>query len=1699
MAIVDRPYAGNWQPNKRTIVQYTPDVLVYLNGDSSLPGCQTCHHNIDLQEFVTSVSVDCGVEPGASNATISMSIPRFYGDSLFRDGNTLLKTALEVHLYARGYFPMKGLTTPNARAGGVDLSDVPQYPYYPMFHGVVTSVTHEYSGGYYSANLTCNGMLHFWQHMKVSTNGSYFGARPQNSRVRTTLTGHPYSGRTPYAIIYDLYRDTTGAAAGVGFALQSRTNYSATSSTTRDSIFSLAMRYWERRFRDRMYGLRMHGASGQMFTASQQAYLSQYRTSSQAGRFIAANLHQRVHGRDVFTQNKALLLGLNDRRPGGRVLRQVDLNLLPDSGDGIGLNVTQMQAFVTDISSYGQVNLFESTYESKLDVATQVTNVTGFEFYQDVDGDLVFKPPLYNLDTSSSRVYRIQPEDIISISFTEGEPEATYIIIKAGPFANMRGVVDEAEWGVRSVYVDYKLVAQYGWREQSVETQYYNNARSAFFAGVAQLDRTNAGVNSCTITIPMRPEIRPGYPVYIPHIDCYYYVQSVSHAFSFGSQCTTTLNLIARRRKFFAPGSASINNAEQHGVNAIDLANTSLPPKPLQALTPDGVPRLIGFPNVVMALDSTHINPQFFIYGFQVEDSVLSTGTRHRQNQNRENFLNSFVQVLVSNGLLGLSSSQPPTANPMEGPWTIQRSGFESITLQRRDLLTALGNYITLRSESRTALTTLQANRTRLVEQLAALQSKEGRTAAETERMNVGLPAEIAQIDRDAENLRANFGTQAESSSTIGAIRQDVTNTREALGRAHLPHHRNLTAHDAGLVAVFAYLINQARPQTLGPGYADTSRDPTGTINESANILDLLNDRKASMSINIPGYYRYYSASHPNPDQQGYDPIDTTPTEEEGDTSTAPGAPSAPDATGGVGGVTRHSDGTISTTRREGMGTLQDAERRENTVPRQLTTMDGPHAAAYLREAWRMAHGGTAPNPVVLAILCAQWAHETGRGRHMYNFNFAGIKATNATNSNWDGASIYTLSREPQGLVYRNYRAYGSAIQGAQDYLGVLMRVHGEAIRHVVQSPDPERYIRDLYASHYINNGSGAGYVNSVRSLTGTALREWVPASNNITPDLARATPTTPRPPVAPTNNRRTPATANRHSRRHPPSNTATAPAATPASDTTTSGTTVNLRRGDFEAVQVVNASDIEGASRDTAKDLVSLTVAVPERGLKVRTSLSTTPMVVPTSQIFTLTFEERGVQRSSNVPTVTLNGGASITTARQSFEACLANPPQAEALARVFATKDRVDLTNIGQTGGDLVGFAVAGITNLKGANGQVIDAVLNIAGGVPNNYATLNGRVVTTERVLTSENAAQILLEKATALLTEVTRRNQSGLEETLRLASNTTNTTTGRAAEVALQPLRYWVEDIILLFGSRNVPSGLPFHTEYRTNFVGASAQDKTFSPVFPVSDARGYEHYGSYQYGRGLSIEPGGNYERLMAIDPFRYTTPSRVEAFVRAVRQSPISRGPDGSLVLDARVREQLQAIAGDESFRTSIGGQIALEFAENSTAGSTDDRTAMIANGLANFIMSNRDSVTKLPINNAAFNLMDLEPMGAHDTCACRGAESDLLLAAYMAGVNDQTFVSVDAPDEASGWLTGQMVAASGAWSAAQQAMRGSSTGRGRRSMLDQVAGWQHLIDQTRTGVDSAAAGATSTLDEATRRLGQGAEQVAARFGRVGQ
>lgn len=655
MGVEDRPYVGTWRLNQHSVVRHTPDCLVYVNGNLEVPGCRTCSGRIDLQKFITSVTVDPTLQPPAT-AQITMQIPRHFGDDLFRDGQFLLEAGLEVHIYMRGYFPVSDMLRGAPVDSEVDFTRAVLYPYYLVHHGVVTEVSHEYSGGEHTASLSCADLLHFWQYQRVATNASVFGNRPTNSKVQPNLVGHKLNGMTPYGIIYNLWRDSFGEAGGVEFAMGNETNSAASSSGLNSSLWSFMIRYWEQRFSESMMSLRMYGADGSLYNCFEQAFLATLAHSQfqDLAKYDFSQLPAKPTSDFEKTALQARALGWDKTsvRLGGA--SEADAQ-----GNNLGINVTQMQAFVHDVSQWGQVNLWESKYETKLDIAKAVSQITGFEFFMDVDGDLVFKPPFYNLDTKDAPAYRIRPVDIRSISFRETEPEATTVKGTGGAFSNIQ-VGLTGEWGIRAEYLDYRLVAKYGWRQETFETQYYGDPRAMFFSAVNRMDLFNIGVRSASVQIPVRPELRPGYPVYIEHLDVYGYIQSMNHSHQFGGECTTTLNLVGIRAKFMAPGEAG--DGEPAGVANLDLAATTMPKLPLQLIGDDGHPRLVGVPNVVMALDPETINPLFFVVGADLENLATTEG------------INILIRAARLSGRLSLGEAQTemtPEQQWLQGPFML--------------------------------------------------------------------------------------------------------------------------------------------------------------------------------------------------------------------------------------------------------------------------------------------------------------------------------------------------------------------------------------------------------------------------------------------------------------------------------------------------------------------------------------------------------------------------------------------------------------------------------------------------------------------------------------------------------------------------------------------------------------------------------------------------------------------------------------------------------------------------------------------------------------------------------------------------------------------------------------------------------------------------------------------------------------------
>jgi hypothetical protein len=119
------------------------------------------------------------------------------------------------------------------------------------------------------------------------------------------------------------------------------------------------------------------------------------------------------------------------------------------------------------------------------------------------------------------------------------------------------------------------------------------------------------------------------------------------------------------------------------------------------------------------------------------------------------------------------------------------------------------------------------------------------------------------------------------------------------------------------------------------------------------------------------------------------------------------------------------------------------------------------------------------------AILTAQWAHETGHGSAMYNFNFGGIKGVGPS-----GLTVAQRTREGyaqnERKIIDNFRAYTSVEEGAKDYVQLLLSRYRSAVQ-AAERGDSSGFVRDLKDKGYFT-GDPVAYERSIVSIANRAI-----------------------------------------------------------------------------------------------------------------------------------------------------------------------------------------------------------------------------------------------------------------------------------------------------------------------------------------------------------------------------------------------------------------------------------------------------------------------------------------------------------------------------------------------------------------------------------------------------------------------------------
>lgn len=505
------PFQGNYIPNLRPTIAVAPDAIVHINGETDLIGCPSCKRKFDLGKYITSIQVNLDIDSVPGTASINLSVPRHVVDDFYYQGHPIITSMMEVEIYSKGYYTLEGL---------------PQY--YPLFWGLITEVGSGWSGGEHTVTIQCADILKWWEICRMNINPAFTATSGQLGR---SIFGNTLYGTNVYDVIFTLSNMAFGDTIVATGSLSSLIKEQAQASTFQSALGDI-MQYWQSRFTKIRSNLLLYGVNG---IAIRGDSISHAFSSGKAtpGRQSIANAVRNANGGPSAAQ------------------------LIFDPTD------PSVTAFRTQFQSAGEVNFWQSEYQTKLEIANLCKEAVGFEFYMDSTGDIVFKPPFYNLDILPNKpISWIQDIDILDMDFTDSESEVVTQLTIEGNFGGNVDYGFGSEVSPFTSVTDYHLLRKYGWRPHTYPSEFMGDTLRMFYHGLDILDRINSKRFQANITIPHRPELRLGFPIYLnaPPIDEIWYIRGINHNIQFGGRTTTSLSLTARRQKFVAPKGISTLN-----------------------------------------------------------------------------------------------------------------------------------------------------------------------------------------------------------------------------------------------------------------------------------------------------------------------------------------------------------------------------------------------------------------------------------------------------------------------------------------------------------------------------------------------------------------------------------------------------------------------------------------------------------------------------------------------------------------------------------------------------------------------------------------------------------------------------------------------------------------------------------------------------------------------------------------------------------------------------------------------------------------------------------------------------------------------------------------------------------------------------------------------------------------------------------
>lgn len=231
-------------------------------------------------------------------------------------------------------------------------------------------------------------------------------------------------------------------------------------------------------------------------------------------------------------------------------------------------------------------SFYQGDFKVRRDIAYQVSEDTGFNFYADRNGEIWFTPQRFDIThILSARIpnaYVIDDLSIVSYGFIEDDTNVySSVYVSTDPDL---GEASLQELGLfTAAYRDDDVMLKYGQRLFTIHNPLLRartaDSKSIYLYAKSIMQRILAGRYQGQITITYRPEIEPNHPIYVPCRNMIYYVETVEHNIQFGASATTTLSLSYGRKPWdLLPERLSFANND-HVYRTDGQLKQSVPPK----------------------------------------------------------------------------------------------------------------------------------------------------------------------------------------------------------------------------------------------------------------------------------------------------------------------------------------------------------------------------------------------------------------------------------------------------------------------------------------------------------------------------------------------------------------------------------------------------------------------------------------------------------------------------------------------------------------------------------------------------------------------------------------------------------------------------------------------------------------------------------------------------------------------------------------------------------------------------------------------------------------------------------------------------------------------------------------------------------------------------------------------------------------